>query len=191
MKLVKVSDDGRTQVTRYRARWRTPEGDSRSLTFGKKSDAERHIAAVEGDKLRGLYVDPSAGRALLCDYAAEWAASRVHRPATAARVEGDLRVHILPRLGHRPLGQLRHTEVQAFVKACAERLAPGTVENVYRTLAAMCHAAVRDRVIVVNPCEGVVLPRRPRVEVVPPTVDEVGPLLAAMPDRYRDRKSVV
>ena len=122
---------------------------------------------------------------LLRDYAATWAASRVHRPATATRIEGDLRVHILPRLGRRPLAQLRHTEVQAFVKACAERLAPGTVENVYRTLAAICHSAVRDRAIAVSPCEGVVLPQRPRAEVIPPTVQEVGILLAAMPDRYR------
>ena len=51
-------------ATGWRARWRTPAGESRSETFKKKADAERRLAEVEGDKVRGLYVDPSAGRML-------------------------------------------------------------------------------------------------------------------------------
>jgi hypothetical protein len=38
---------------RYRARWLDPDGKERSKTFTKRSDAERHLATVEGAKLTG------------------------------------------------------------------------------------------------------------------------------------------
>ena len=129
--------------------------------------------------------DPDDGRVTFAVYAKEWLATRVHRPATQARVESDLRVHVLPYLGDRPLASVRHSDVQGWVRSRAEILAPGTVENVYRTVAAIFRSAVRDRVIALTPCEGIVLPRRISTETVPPTVDEVRALLTAMPARYR------
>lgn len=42
---------------RYRARWLDPDGRERSRTFTRKADAERHLAAVEGAKLSGAYVN--------------------------------------------------------------------------------------------------------------------------------------
>ena len=88
-------------------------------------------------------------------------------------------------LGDRPIAELRHSEIQGWVRGRSEVLSPGTVTNVYRTLSAVMSSAVRDRVIGLNPCQDIVLPRRPDVEVVPPTVEQVGQLLTAMPDRYR------
>jgi integrase len=169
----------------YRARWRTPAGESRSKTFTRKVDAERHLTSMEASKLHGSYVDPGAGRVTVAAYAEQWAAARVHRESSAERLEVYLRRHVLPALGNRPIGQVRHSEVQQWIKRLSETLAPGTVENVYRVLSALMRAAVRDRVIASNPCEDVELPRKPKVEIVPPTVDEVERLLGAMPDRYR------
>jgi len=169
----------------WRARWRTPDGASRSKTFTRKVDAEHHLATVEASKLTGGYVDPRAGKITFGEYAATWVASRVHRPSTAEHVESYLRVHVLPRLGHRPMSAIRHSEVQGFVKGLTEVLAPVTVANVVAGVSAVFRSAVRDRVVAVNPCDGITLPRRQRVEVVPPTVDEVRMLLAAMPERYR------
>lgn len=171
--------------TGWRLRWRTPEGASRSKTFSRKGEAERHRATVEGSKLIGEYIDPSAGRVTFADYATMWAATRVHRSSTAEHVESYMRVHVLPRLGQRPIGAIRHSEVQGFVKAIAEVLGPVTVENVFGTVSAVFRSAVRDRVVAVNPCEGVALPRRSRTEIMPPTVDQVRALLVAMPERYR------
>ncbi|HEV2809341.1 MAG TPA: hypothetical protein VGV93_02950 [Acidimicrobiales bacterium] len=45
---------------------------------------------------------------------------------------------------------------------------------VNRTLSAICSAAVRDRAIGSNPCDGVVLPRQGQAETVPPTLEESG-----------------
>lgn len=170
---------------RWRARYRGPDGRERSRTFDRKLDAERFLTGIEHSKLAGTYVDPVAGRITVGAYAEEWLATRVHRPSTSARVDSDLRVHILPHLGHRSLGSIRHMEVQGWVRSRSEMLSPGSVENVYRTLAAVFRAAVRGRIITVSPCEGVALPKRTHIEVVSPTVEQVRELLSAMPTRYR------
>lgn len=83
------------------------------------------------------------------------------------------------------MGQIRHSEIQAWVKRLSATLAPGTVENVYRAVSGLMRAAVRDRVISTNPCDEIELPRKPKVEIVPPTVEQVEQLLGAMPARYR------
>jgi integrase len=140
---------------------------------------------MEHSKLEGSYVDPAAGRVTLRRYAREWQESRVHRASTERSVEIALRVHILPFLGDRPLARLRHSDVQAWARGRAEVLSPGSVANVYRVLSAVMRSAVRDRLITANPCEGVTLPRQTRLEVVPPTVEQVHALLLAMPERYR------
>jgi hypothetical protein len=43
----------------YRARWRTPDGASRSKTFRRKIDAESHVTAMEHSKLEGGVVTVS------------------------------------------------------------------------------------------------------------------------------------
>jgi len=170
---------------RWELRFRDPDGRQRRQLFARKTDAEQARARIRVDVSRGAYIAPDAGRVTLAAYGETWLSSRVHRPSTAALVESGLRVHVLPALGSRPIGTIRHSHVQGFVKACSERLAPGSVENVFRVLSAICSAAVLDRVIATNPCNDVVLPRKVKAEVVPPTVAEVRILLGAMPDRYR------
>jgi len=84
----------------WRLRWRTPEGNSRSRTFTRKVDAERHLVAIEHSKNSGGYVDPTAGRTLLADLAEQWMESRLDiRRATRARDESLIRNHLLPSFG--------------------------------------------------------------------------------------------
>jgi integrase len=170
---------------RWEVRYRDPDGRQRARLFDRKVDAERFAATTAADIARGAWIDPAAGRVTFGDYAGRWLAARVHRPSTAARLESQFRVHVLPRLGDRPIGAVRHSEVQALVRALSETLAPGTVDNIAAAVSGVFRAAVRDRAVAANPCEGVTLPRRPRPEVVPPSVEEVMALLDAMPERYR------
>jgi hypothetical protein len=77
-------------ATGWRARWRTRSGESRSKTFARKEDAKHHLTKVEGSKLVGDYVDPSAGRVSLRSYAEQWRGIQVHRPRTERQVRGVL-----------------------------------------------------------------------------------------------------
>jgi hypothetical protein len=78
---------------RYRARWLDPDGRERSKTFNRRSDAERHLSAVEGAKLTGAYVDQTS-KVTVAEYARQWAATRPHRQSTADRIASLTSTHI-------------------------------------------------------------------------------------------------
>lgn len=169
----------------YRARWREhPGGPQKSRHFTRKVDAQRFLDTVRGDLARGNYIDPDGGRILFRDYAEEWRAAQVHRRGTALAAESYLRLHAYPKFGHRPIGQIRRSEIQAWVKDRSEVLAPGSVELVYRWVATIFKAAVGDRLISASPCVRIALPKRPPREIRPLEVEAVDALAAAMPPRY-------
>lgn len=171
---------------RYRARWREyPGGPQRTRQFTRKADAVRFLDGIRGDLAHGNYVDPDGGRVLFRDYAERWRLAQMHRPGTTAQVETYLRLHAYPTLGKRPLGAVRRSEVQAWVKHESTQLAPGSVELVYRWVSTIFKAAVADRLIASSPCTGIALPKRPSEEVFPLTVAQVESLAAAVPDRHR------
>jgi len=177
--------------TGWRARWRTPDGKSREKWFERKVDAERHLTSVEHSKLTGAYVDPAAGRVTFKSYAEQWRASQVHRPSTAAQLETNLRRHVYPRLGDRPIGRIRQSEIQALVKTLSTKeadhkpLAPATVELIYTWTATIFAAAVIDRVIAVSPCREIHRPAVHLTTVTPLPVETVEKLIDAVPRRYR------
>lgn len=169
----------------WQARWRDPDGRQRKRSFGRRTDAERFMATVRADVLRGTYIAPDEGRVTFREYAEQWASIQQHRPSTVDSVERHLRRHVLPVLGDRPLGAVRASEVQAFVKGLSDRLAPTTTAVVYSRVAAIFAAAVRDRRIASSPCVGITLPRRPRPKVEPLPTEDVQALVEAVPGRYR------
>ena len=91
----------------------------------------------------------------------------------------------LPAPGPRPIGAIRHSEIQALVKAMHATLAPTTVELIFRWVQTVFKAAVADRTIPSSPCVGIKLPNADTVEIVPLAVETVEALIDATPDRYR------
>ena len=75
-----------TKITdrKYRARWRTPDGASRTRTFSRIEDARQHLATVEVSRADGTYIDSAARRVTFGEYAAAWIAAQPHRATTAA-----------------------------------------------------------------------------------------------------------
>ncbi|MGH3899090.1 MAG: phage integrase central domain-containing protein, partial [Pseudonocardiaceae bacterium] len=82
-------------------------------------------------------------------FAEDWRAAQVHRPSSAAHVETMLRRHAYPASGDRPIGTIRPSEIQAWVKGSP--LAPTTVHVLHGTVSAIFRAAVRDRIIPPRP----------------------------------------
>lgn len=178
-----VEKDPTRRRTPYVVRWRDESGRQRKRGFARKVDADRYRAEVEHKLNTGEYVDPSAGRITFEAYAEQWRAMQPHRPNTAARTRSQLASHVYPVLGKRPLAQIRASELQAFVTGLP--LSPGSVRPVWATVRAIFAAAVRDRRIPFDPCDRIKLPELPRRQIVPLTVEQLGQLAAAMPDRYR------
>ena len=138
----------------WRARWRTPEGDSRSRTFTRKEDARQHLVSVQHSALSGTYVDASAGNVTVDEWATLHLGRQVRRPSTVYIHASYLRQHVSPYLGSRRLRDVRPGDVQSWVAHRSAVLAPSTLKNVYRFVGGLFAAAVVDRLIPVTPCVG-------------------------------------
>ncbi len=170
---------------RWRARYRDAGGREHAKHFDRKVDAQRWLDEVTAAVVTGQYVDPNAGRVTFRDYAEQWRAAQVHRPSSQAHVETMLRRHAYPTLGDRPLSSVLPSEVQAWVKRLSTTLAPSTVAVVHSIVSSVMKAAVKDRRIPANPCDGTKLPKVEKRKVVPPTTEQVEILAAAMPEHLR------
>lgn len=146
--------------TRWYARYRDPDGQQRTKTFDRKSDAERYLTGVESAKLVGSYVDPSRARITVADWATRWLEAQAHlKPSTRERYEGILREHLLPRWAKVRLADVSHAEIQAWVTQLSTTRSPATVRKIHRVLSLMLAMAVKDGRLVRNPAEAMNLPR--------------------------------
>lgn len=137
----------------WEARWRTPAGGYRRKRFTRKRDAVAFCATVETSKLRGVYVDPAAGRVTFAAAAERWCtvAGVGWRPTTAATMRSHLDAHLLPAFGPRPLRSITAPELRSWYAALARSRAPSTARAVLRTMASVLALAVDEGAIAVNP----------------------------------------
>lgn len=143
---------------RYYARWRTPDGKSRSKAFVRKRDAEAYLNGVEGAKTAGGYIDPARARVKFGPWADEWLAGKTNlTPKTRDRYENAIRVHIKPRWGDFDIGKVTHSEVQQWIAGI--KLAPASVRKIHRVFSQILATAVRDGRIARNVAEDISLPR--------------------------------
>ncbi|MEO8694812.1 MAG: tyrosine-type recombinase/integrase [Acidimicrobiales bacterium] len=164
---------------KWRARTRTPEGESRSKVFDRKIDAEKWVTAVEHSKLIGGYVDTHKGRVTVAQYWATWSEAQEWRASSRLGVTSYFRNHILPAFGRRPLNTLRRTEIETWARRLP--VSARTAGLCAQYLSTMLEAAVHDGLLATNPAHGA---KRPKVEtkpVVPFTIDELDALRDACP----------
>lgn len=173
--------------TRWRARWRDPDGKSREKWFERKTDAERFLTTVESSKLTGSYVDPSAGKVTFETFADAWMEAQTFDASTRVAVEIRLRVHMLPTFGPMQLRAIRPSTVQAWLRGRQEKLSPRYVRVMAANLSSILSAAVDDGLIVRNPCsaKSVRAPSVERSKITPWTTGQVQAVISALPDRYQ------
>jgi integrase len=86
------------------------------------------------------------------------------------------------------MGKIDHAAVQAWVTDLGKRRSADVVAKCYQLTSAVLRSAVRNRLIALNPCEGIRLPRRRKQdndERVIERHDVLTRLLPAAPHRYR------
>lgn len=162
----------------WRARYRDESGKEHARHFARKTDGQAWLDKVTASVVTGTYVDPHAGRVTFDAYFREWAERQVW-------VEGTVRAMDITRrsvtFGDKRLATIRTSHVEAWVKSLAAAgLAPSTIASRMNGVRSAFRAAVRDRLIPLDPSSGVTLPRRRRAEhaMVIPSPAEVGRLVA-------------
>ncbi|VEG40436.1 integrase fusion protein [Mycolicibacterium flavescens] len=168
---------------RWRARYVDEQGREHARGFTRKVAAQRWLDEVTAAVVTGQYVDPKAGQVTFRDYAERWRGMQVQRPSSRAHIETMLRRHAYPVLGDRPLSSILPSDIQAWVKGL--ELAPATIGVVHGVVSTIMKAAIRDRRIVANPCDGSKLPKVERKQVVPLTTEQVAALREGLPPQLQ------
>lgn len=83
------------------------------------------------------------------------------------------------------LSAITSLDVQAWIGKLSTQLSPRSVRECYRLLSAIMQAAVQARVLKLNPCVGISLPRVEHQEQAFLTAEEVRSLAFAVDDRFR------
>ncbi|MER7394970.1 hypothetical protein ABT381_05595 [Streptomyces sp. NPDC000151] len=102
---------------RWVVRYREPGGRTarqREKSFERKRDALDFATKVENDKHENTYVDPTAGRVSVSQYAEGWLASKVGAPGTLVGYERIMRLHVLPHVGNKPMAKVTAADVEAL-----------------------------------------------------------------------------
>ena len=168
---------------KWRARYRDEAGRQHARHFARKMDAQAWLDEVTASVVTGQYVDPRAGQETFRAYAEHWRSIQAHRDTTRAHVESMFRRHVYPSLGSKPLASILPSDVQALVTRLD--LAPSTVAVIHSLVYGVMKAAVRDRRIAANPCEGTKLPKVTKKKVVPIPTETVLALRDALPAEVR------
>ena len=168
----------------WRARYRDDVEKEHAKHFDRKVDAQRWLNEVTASLVTGSYVDPKAGLVTFERFYAQWSQRQVWVPST--RVNADHAAASVP-FAQVPLKSLRRSHVEQWVKAMTKDLAATTIHTRVAIVHSVLRGAVADRVIPVDPSEGVTLPRRRRREAAMqvPSVEQVGRILGVADDDFR------
>ncbi|MFG6401464.1 tyrosine-type recombinase/integrase [Microbacterium sp. P04] len=107
-----------------------------------------------------------------------------HKASTARQARVHLKV-IVEDLGHRPIRQVRPSEVTAWVTALQAKYAPSTVYALHRRLAQLFTDAVHDGLVAKSPCSRRTSPPAPKQRAYVATTEQVWALHDALPSYYR------
>ena len=149
----------RTSSGNWTIRYRDPSGNQHRRTFNRRIEAEQHLRQIGIAKDRGQFIDPADAKTRVDEWINDWHESRLNlRPSTETRDRTYINRYIIPHLGRHQLGHLTATRVRKWVATLNETLAPATTRKAHQLLRAALQAAVVDRMIPTNVCEGTSLP---------------------------------
>lgn len=95
---------------------------------------------------------PAAASPTLQQWTEAWAKVLRASPATIAKYESLLRIHILPALGQSRIEEITQLDVQNYANTLADALAPNTVDSIISLLSTILGSAAANRLIQANPC---------------------------------------
>jgi integrase len=175
---------------RWQARYQDLAGNVHTgpTTFPTKADANRYLATVEADMLRGGWTNPRLGRTMFGEWATRWRATTgALRPTTRSLYAYLLDRLLLPTFKDVPLASIDVLAVQTWLAELREtgRFSSSTIAKAYRLLALILGGAVQAGYLPSTPCvvKGAGVERAPEMRVA--TVEQVAKLAAAVPTRYQ------
>lgn len=172
----------------YTAVYLDPDGRERSAgTFDGKREAERAARRAQNTVESAEWIDPVDGKLTFERYVEDyWWPSRQLELTTRAAYRSYLDKHFIPYFGKRPMNTITPTVVEAWIaKALRDGLSAASVRKYHSMLKTIFQRAVRDRVLLNNPCAATELPKAVRKPRRIPTPEEFDRLMSEIPKRWR------
>jgi integrase len=156
-------------------------------TFSTKTDADRYLAKVEADQLRGEWTNPRLGQTTFAEWADRWQTTTVDlRANTKASYATTLRRYLKPTFDAYPLASIDPLAVRAWLANLeASGVGPSTRAKAYRLLSRILALAVEARYIAANPCtvRRAASDQSPEMHIA--TVEQVATIARCIPHRYK------
>lgn len=127
----RVRTDRHGKGRRWQARYHDADGRERTKDFERKQDAERFLAMITADVLRGAYVDPNAGKVSFADFATRWLEAQTFGDSSREATEIRLRLHANAHFGRRELRSIKPSTIQAWLRKLQQSLAPSYVRAIF------------------------------------------------------------
>ena len=168
------------------ARYRSPSGQERSRSFGRKVDAERFLAAQENDKNTGEWTDPERAGITL---EAFWRTQRTRpgkrgMPAASTLAKWDTvwERYLREPLGRYSLSTISRQDVKDVVSAVPS---PWQGAETLKLLRMILYRAIDDNRLKSNPAARIEPPRtkRQKPRVLKPA--EISAVVESLPERWR------
>jgi integrase len=164
------------------------KGKRKAKRVGKGPEAKKaaNLAAIkiqarlaEGD-LSSLEDAPSRSAITFQDYATQWLATHAQQAckfSTARIYEANLRLHVYPVIGTKPVPDISRIDCRTLITACREKkLSAKSIANISRTVSSVLTQAVEDGLLAANPAFRLGRYYRhdgnPKAEIRPLTRDE-------------------
>lgn len=171
-------------------RWRVvanEDGKETKKSFASKDAANAHKTWVDHNQLSGTYVSAARGEIMIRDLLHDWESAQAHlKASTKAAIESDIRATIKPYWGHKVLGQVERSDVQAWVTSMTDGgKAARTVDTIFGRFTSFMNWCVAEKRLIESPATGVNLPEGNVREHKFLTVPQVAALASAITDRFR------
>lgn len=167
-----------------------------TLEDGKRRYVYGRTSAECSNQLRELRVKRATGRLHGSDnqtieqFLTWWLTEHVNgsvKPATYSTYEMYCRLHLIPGLGRRRLGQLSPQHVQSFLnERAATDLAPRTVGHLRAVLRTALNVAIAFGMITRNAAEFARPPRVPKTKITPLTPEEAVMFVEGIDGHYHE-----
>lgn len=155
----------------YEVRWRDQNGKNRQLTFKAKRDAERCVIRVENELAMSGDTQPLLKSRVTVKEAIDAVLSaEEHRlkPRTYDSYQKIYRKRVTERFGGHRVAVLKRGEIQTWITELVnEGLAAATIKHHYIALRKLFKWAIKEHILVQDPCEHISLPKPPRNDDYP------------------------
>lgn len=170
----------------YKVKWRDANGQQRSKTFKKLSDAKKFNTRIRADRDKGL-AGPAGLNMDFSELVSKWlVAVSHHSKSTVLRRDGVLRNHLLPTFGPLKLPRITPLEID---KASAQWMEDGlslfSIRTHLQILNQIMSYAVRMDLVAKNPVKNATRRPLPTPEVRALTQEEVSALCEAIDPHYK------